>query len=102
MLAELDWDNSSKILTIRGTVYFDGSLTMSQAAPISGVNSSGVIPRATLTGNDGIGGQAVLYASGAFTSQQQRAVVRVEHPHTTGGETGWHCISAYGRRTRRC
>jgi hypothetical protein len=67
VLAELDWDNTAKILTIRGTFYFDGSLTISQAGVYRGVNSNGVHPSGDLTGNDGIGGQAVLYASGGFT-----------------------------------
>ena len=67
VLAELDWDNSSKILTIRGTFYFDGSLTVSQAGVYRGINSAGNHPSGDLTGNDGIGGQAVLYASGGFT-----------------------------------
>jgi Tfp pilus assembly protein PilX len=67
VVAELDWDNSAKILTIRGTFYFDGSLTVSQSGVYRGVNSSGVHPSGDLTGNDGIGGEAVIYASGGFT-----------------------------------
>jgi Tfp pilus assembly protein PilX len=67
VIAELDWDNSTKILTVRGTFYFDGSLSISQAGVYRGVNSAGVHPSGDYTGNDGIGGQAVLYASGGLT-----------------------------------
>lgn len=67
VIAELDWNNTTKILTVRGTFYFDGSLTISQAGVYQGVNSSGNHPSGDYTGNDGIGGQAVLYASGGFT-----------------------------------
>lgn len=67
VIGELDWDNSAKILTVRGTIYIDGSLTISQAGSYRGVNSSGIHPSNDFTGNDGIGGQAVIYASGGFT-----------------------------------
>ena len=59
MIAELTWDNTNKLLKIRGTIYIDGGLTQSQDATYQGVNSSGVHPSGDLTGNDGIGGQAV-------------------------------------------
>jgi len=67
VLGELDWDNSSKILTIRGTIYIDGSLTITQAGVYRGVNSFGNHPSGDLSGYDGIGGQAVIYASGGLT-----------------------------------
>jgi len=72
VLAELSWDNTTKILKIRGTIYIDGSVTYSQNGTYQGVNSSGVHPSGDLTGNDGIGGQAVLYISGSLTSFNKR------------------------------
>jgi Tfp pilus assembly protein PilX len=68
VIAELTWDNTSKLLKIRGTIYIDGSVMYSQAATYQGVNSSGVHPAGDLTGKDGIGGKAVLYLSGTFSS----------------------------------
>jgi Tfp pilus assembly protein PilX len=72
VMAELTWDNSAKILKIRGTIYIDGGLTQSQDFTYQGVNSSGVHPSGDLSGNDGIGGQAVIYASGSFTPNKKR------------------------------
>jgi hypothetical protein len=67
VIGELDWDNTNKILSIRGTIYIDGSLTITQAGSYRGVNSSGTHPSGDTSGLDGVGGQAVIYASGGFT-----------------------------------
>jgi hypothetical protein len=72
VIGELSWDNSTKLLKIRGTIYIDGSVTFSQDATYQGVNSSGVHPSNDYTGNDSIGGQAVLYISGTFSSNNKR------------------------------
>jgi Tfp pilus assembly protein PilX len=72
VVGELTWDNTAKLLKIRGTIYIDGSVTFSQDASYQGVNSSGVHPSGDLTGNDAIGGQAVLYISGTFSSNNNR------------------------------
>jgi Tfp pilus assembly protein PilX len=67
VIGELDWDNVNKILSIRGTIYVDGSLTITQAGSYRGVNVDGVHPSGDTSGLDGVGGQAVIYASGGFT-----------------------------------
>ncbi|MDX6386323.1 MAG: hypothetical protein QOD85_125, partial [Gaiellaceae bacterium] len=72
VIGELSWDNSTKLLKVRGTIYIDGSVTFSQDATYQGVNSSGVHPSNDYTGNDSIGGQAVLYISGTFSSNNNR------------------------------
>ena len=72
VIGELSWDNSTKLLKIRGTIYIDGSVTFSQDATYQGVNSTGVHPSNDYTGNDSIGGQAVLYISGSFSSNNKR------------------------------
>jgi Tfp pilus assembly protein PilX len=72
VIGELSWDNTAKLLKIRGTIYIDGSVTFSQDATYQGVNGSGVHPSGDLTGNDAIGGQAVLYISGTFSSNNAR------------------------------
>jgi Tfp pilus assembly protein PilX len=72
VIAELSWDNTNKLLKIRGTIYIDANVTFSQDATYQGVNGSGVHPSGDLTGNDAIGGQAVLYISGTFSSNNTR------------------------------
>jgi hypothetical protein len=89
--AELNWDNSTKILSVRGTFYFDGSLTISQAGVYRGVNSSGTHPSGDLTGNDGIGGQAVLYASGGFTMANSAQLCGWNTRTDAAAKTGGNC-----------
>jgi hypothetical protein len=72
VIGALTWDNSAKLLKIRGTIYIDASVTFSQNATYQGVNSLGVHPSGDLTGLDGIGGQAVLYLSGTFSGNNKR------------------------------
>ena len=72
VIGELSWDNTNKLLKIRGTIYIDANVTFSQDATYQGVNGSGVHPSGDLTGNDAIGGQAVLYISGTFSSNNDR------------------------------
>jgi hypothetical protein len=72
VVAELSWDNTAKLLKIRGTIYIDGSVTQTQSASYQGVNSDGVHPSGDYSGNDGIGGQAVLYISGSLTANNVR------------------------------
>jgi hypothetical protein len=72
VIGELAWDNTAKLLKIRGTIYIDGSVTYSQNATYQGVNSQGVHPSGDLTGADGIGGQAVMYLSGTFSGNNKR------------------------------
>jgi hypothetical protein len=72
VLAELSWDNTTKLLKIRGTYYIDGSVTLTQNATYQGVNKSGVHPSGDLSGTDSIGGQAVLYISGTFSANNVR------------------------------
>jgi len=72
VIGELSWDNTNKLLKIRGTIYIDANVTFSQDATYQGVNGSGVHPSGDLTGSDAIGGQAVLYISGTFSSNNTR------------------------------
>jgi len=72
VIGELSWDNTNKLLKIRGTIYIDANVTFSQDATYQGVNGSGVHPSGDLTGSDAIGGQAVLDNSGTFSSNNPR------------------------------
>ena len=67
VVGELSWDNTNKILKVRGTVFIDGNLSITQSGMYEGVNSQGTHPSGDYTGNDGIGGQAVIYVAGKFS-----------------------------------
>ena len=90
VIAELTWDNTNKLLKIRGTIYIDGGLTQSQDATYQGVNRSGIHPSGDLTGKDGIGGQAVIYASGSFTPTKKR-MCGWDTAHDQAAVTGSAC-----------
>jgi hypothetical protein len=72
VVGELTWNNTTKLLQIRGTIYLDGNVTISQNATYQGVNSTGVHPSGDTSGTDGIGGQAVLYISGTYSQSNVR------------------------------
>ena len=90
VIGELDWNASTHILTVRGTVFVDGDVTITQYASYRGVNYQGV----HLTdGSDGSGGMMVMYVSGTVSL-------------VTGGVfCGWNTTndtSAYNSGTNSC
>jgi Tfp pilus assembly protein PilX len=90
VVGELTWDNGAKLLKIRGTIYIDGSVQFSQDATYQGVDNTGVHPTGDLTGNDAIGGQAVLYISGTFSSNNKR-LCGWDTVHDQAAVTGGAC-----------
>jgi Tfp pilus assembly protein PilX len=90
VIGELSWNNTTKILQVRGTIYIDGSVTYSQDAVYQGVNNSGVHPSGDTTGNDGIGGQAVLYISGTFSGSNSQ-LCGWDTVHDQAAKTGGSC-----------
>jgi hypothetical protein len=64
VIGELDWDNTNKLLKVRGTIYIDGNVVNSQSAAYQGVDRTGVH---TAGSSDAQGGQAVIYASGSYS-----------------------------------
>jgi Tfp pilus assembly protein PilX len=90
VIGELSWNNTTKILQVRGTIYIDGSVTYSQDAVYQGVNNSGVHPSGDTTGNDGIGGQAVLYISGTFSGSNSQ-LCGWDTVHDQAAKTGSSC-----------
>jgi hypothetical protein len=90
VVGELTWNNTTKILQIRGTIYIDGSVTYSQDFTYQGVNKSGVHPSGDTSGNDGIGGQAVLYLSGTFSGSNHR-MCGWDTAHDQAASTGGNC-----------
>ena len=65
VIGELDWDNTNKLIKVRGTIYIDGNITVSQNAAYQGVDRTGVH---TAGSSDAQGGMAVIYASGAYSN----------------------------------
>jgi len=66
VVGELDWNASTRILDVRGTVFIDGNVSVNGVVKYRGVNSSGAHPAGT-DGSDGEGGMMVMYVSGAVT-----------------------------------
>ncbi|MDP9303512.1 MAG: hypothetical protein M3O92_03300 [Actinomycetota bacterium] len=63
VIGELDWDASSHILSIRGTVFIDGNVTLNGVVQYRGMNKYGAHPAGS-NGFDGTGGMMVMYVSG--------------------------------------
>ncbi len=66
MIGELDWDATSHILTVRGTVFIDGNVTISGYVKYRGVNYQGQHPAGS-DGSDGLGGMMAMYVSGTVS-----------------------------------
>jgi hypothetical protein len=72
---ELSWNNSTKKLTVRGTVFIDGSATITSAASAQATNV----------------GQGTLILTGTFMMKNALMCVK-----TTGNGNGTHCDTATG------
>src|SRR6185312_9100648 len=66
VVGELDWNASTRILQVRGTVFIDGNVSIDGVVKYRGVNSSGTHPAGT-DGSDGEGGMMVMYVSGTVS-----------------------------------
>jgi hypothetical protein len=66
VIGELDWNASTRILQVRGTVFIDGNVSIDGVVKYRGVNSSGAHPAGT-DGSDGEGGMMVMYVSGTVS-----------------------------------
>jgi Tfp pilus assembly protein PilX len=89
VVGELDWNSSTRILQVRGTVFIDGNLSIDGVVKYRGVNANGAHPAGT-DGSDGEGGMMVMYVSGTVSMTN------------TGVFCGWNMTndtSAYGGGT---
>jgi Tfp pilus assembly protein PilX len=66
VIGELDWDATNHILSVRGTVFIDGSVTINGLVKYRGVNKYGAHPSGS-DGTDGLGGMMVMYVSGTVS-----------------------------------
>jgi hypothetical protein len=65
-VGELDWNASTRILQVRGTVFIDGNLSIDGVVKYRGVNASGAHPAGS-DGSDGLGGMMTMYVSGTVS-----------------------------------
>jgi hypothetical protein len=66
VIGELDWNASTRILQIRGTVFIDGNVSIDGVVKYRGVNASGTHPSGS-DGTDGLGGMMTMYVSGTVS-----------------------------------
>jgi Tfp pilus assembly protein PilX len=66
VIGELDWDATNHILSVRGTVFIDGNVTINGYVKYRGVNKDGLHPSGS-NGSDGTGGMMVMYVSGTVS-----------------------------------
>ena len=83
---ELSWDTATRTLTVSGTVFFDGSITMTTSgnSPVTykGWGSSGAC---TQTGDC----QAVIYASGDISINSEKLCAVLNNAGNDCNWTGW-------------
>jgi hypothetical protein len=70
VIGELDWDASTHILSVRGTVFIDGNVIINGLVKYRGVNKYGAHPSGS-DGSDGLGGMMVMYVSGTVSLANQ-------------------------------
>lgn len=93
VVGALDWNASTKVLSIRGVIYIDGSVYISNGSTnvYRGVDSTGAHPAGS-GGSDGLGGQATLYISGSFTmSNGGTALCGWDTVNDAAATTGGNC-----------
>jgi Tfp pilus assembly protein PilX len=66
VIGELDWDATNHILSIRGTVFIDGNVTINGVVKYRGMNKYGAHPSGS-NGTDGTGGMMAMYVSGTVS-----------------------------------
>jgi hypothetical protein len=66
VIGQLDWDATNHILSVRGTVFIDGNVTINGLVKYRGVNKYGTHPSGS-DGSDGLGGMMVMYVSGTVS-----------------------------------
>jgi Tfp pilus assembly protein PilX len=90
VIGELDWDASSHILNIRGTVFIDGSVTINGLVKYRGVNKYGLHPSGS-DGTDGLGGMGVIYVSGTVSLSNSGVFCGWDTVHDTAAYSGSSC-----------
>jgi Tfp pilus assembly protein PilX len=90
VIGELDWDASSHILNIRGTIFIDGNVTINGLVKYRGVNKWGTHPSGS-DGSDGLGGMGVMYVSGTVSLSNSGVFCGWDTVHDTAAYNGSSC-----------
>jgi Tfp pilus assembly protein PilX len=90
VIGELDWDATNHILSVRGTVFIDGNVTINGLVKYRGVNKYGAHPAGS-GGTDGLGGMMVMYVSGTVSLANQGVFCGWNTNNDTAAYTGSTC-----------
>jgi Tfp pilus assembly protein PilX len=90
VIGELDWDATSHILSVRGTVFIDGNVTINGLVKYRGVNKYGTHPSGS-DGSDGLGGMMVMYVSGTVSLSNSGVFCGWDTVHDTAAYNGSNC-----------
>jgi len=90
VIGELDWDASSHVLSIRGTVFIDGNVTINGLVKYRGVNKYGAHPSGS-NGSDGLGGMMAMYVSGTVSLSNSGVFCGWDTIHDTAAYNGSSC-----------
>jgi Tfp pilus assembly protein PilX len=90
VIGELDWDASSHILSVRGTIFIDGNMTINGLVKYRGVNKYGTHPSGS-DGSDGLGGMGVMYVSGTVSLSNSGVFCGWDTVHDTAAYNGSSC-----------
>jgi Tfp pilus assembly protein PilX len=90
VVGELDWNASTRILQVRGTVFIDGNVSVDGVVKYRGVNSAGARPAGT-DGSDGEGGMMVMYVSGTVSMSNTGVFCGWNMTADTSSYTGGTC-----------
>jgi len=90
VIGELDWDATNHILSVRGTVFIDGNVTINGLVKYRGVNKYGAHPSGS-DGSDGLGGMMVMYVSGTVSLSNSGVFCGWDTVHDTAAYNGSSC-----------
>jgi Tfp pilus assembly protein PilX len=90
VIGELDWDATNHILSVRGTVFIDGNVTINGLVKYRGVNKYGTHPSGS-DGSDGLGGMMVMYVSGTVSLSNSGVFCGWDTIHDTAAYNGSSC-----------
>jgi hypothetical protein len=90
VIGELDWDATNHILSVRGTVFIDGNVTINGLVKYRGVNKYGTHPSGS-DGSDGLGGMMVMYVSGTVSLSNSGVFCGWDTVHDTAAYNGSSC-----------
>jgi Tfp pilus assembly protein PilX len=90
VIGELDWDATNHILSVRGTMFIDGNVTINGLVKYRGVNKYGTHPSGS-DGSDGLGGMGVMYVSGTVSLSNSGVFCGWDTVHDTAAYNGSSC-----------